>query len=395
MTRWLMHMCDSFIRLLWVCHLFVWRDFLTQKVKKSQIWMCECGAHIWMCAIRKICHLYVWRDFLTFLTFWVNNHVCDFMWMWNIDMNVCLKRMSFICVAWLVDFSYVWLIHMWLIHISFVCVFICDSFMWRIDVCDCDASMRVTYWYNVSICVWRDSLTHSYVWLVHMWLIYMSFICVFICDSFILTHSCVWLVDIMSHDTCSLTRGLIHMFDSFICLTHSCVTHAYFIYLCIHMWPIHIDAFMCVSRWYDVPLYVWCASLLCVTRITFTCVWQDLFVPVCDVTQSYVCDDSFVCVWHDSSLSSACDSTLFHVYVPSLLHTCVTRLIHTWVKLILMRVTLCVTWLIHMCVPWLIDICTPWLIHVCAPEGTPNSDSGFVRILGGGLMCKLNRHLVN
>jgi len=168
--------------------------------------------------------------------------------------------------------------------------------------------------------------------------------------------------------------------------------------MCSHIWIIGIDAFMCVTHWYDVSLYVWRDSLLCVTRLTFTCVWQDLFVPVCVTWLSHMCViwlvrmcvtwlDSIICVWQHShsyvcvmTSSYVRDTTdsyvsqthsyardivrdTIHSYI-CVCHICAPRLIHVCAPWL---IRMCVSRLIHMCVPWLIDIWVPWHINICAP----------------------------
>jgi len=155
-------------------------------------------------------------------------------------------------------------------HDPFLCV------TWLIPVCDMTHS-----------CVWHDSFlfwcvtwltfakcssnlrlhepTLSYVWRMH---------------KFDMTHSFAWhdspLPDAARFEVC-VTR-LIHMRDSFLCVTNSCV-------------------------WYD--------SLMCVTWLTFApmqldfkSVWHVSFIRV---THSYkqlihVCDTTHLCTWHDSHL---------------------------------------------------------------------------------------------
>jgi len=164
-------------------------------------------------------------------------------------------------------------------------------------------------------------MTHSNVWhdSARLWFDVLTYVCH---DTFIRVSLALQCVS-----------SVIHMYDSFICITHSYVWHescTYVIrrvYICVRH-----DLFICVSL---VPWHVpW---LIYACDITDAHVWFDVLIHMCVMTHWFVCL-SRLSACHDSCirvtwLIHMCDMTHAHegAYTSSLTfpHTCVSCLIHS------------------------------------------------------------------
>jgi len=112
--------------------------------------------------------------------------------------------------------------------------------------------------------------------------------------------------------------------------------------------------YVCVSKTW---LYV------CVTWLNHVCVWHDLIMCVCDMTQLYVCVTwlNHVCVWHDLMMC-VCNMTQSCARVWHDSITCVCDMSQS---------CMCVRWLVFKCDVTQhrrendASVCVTWLSHMC------------------------------